>query len=153
MTGNIPHPYPKGGAVQWIEGTRPAVLRGMLAQFAVVESRSGELIGCMSLKRSEPQLAEAELAYWIGKPFWGQGYATEAAAAAIEHVRSAWCIVSLWAGVLPNNHRSARVLAKLGMTGGRRLRNLAGRGRRRSSSAVQQAAMMRLHSSSPRDRR
>jgi [ribosomal protein S5]-alanine N-acetyltransferase len=73
----------------------------MLAQFAVVESRSGELIGCMSLKRSEPQLAEGELAYWIGKPFWGQGYATEAAAAAIEHVRSSWGIVSLWAGVLP----------------------------------------------------
>jgi RimJ/RimL family protein N-acetyltransferase len=45
----------------------------------------------------------------------GQGYATEAATAAVEHVRSSWGILSLWAGVLPHNARSARVLAKLGM--------------------------------------
>jgi [ribosomal protein S5]-alanine N-acetyltransferase len=115
MTGNIPHPYPKGGAAQWIEATRPAILRGMLAQFAVVETRNGELIGCVSLKRSELQLAEAELAYWIGKPFWGRGYGTEAAMAAVEHVRASWGILSLWAGVLPHNQRSARVLGKLGM--------------------------------------
>jgi [ribosomal protein S5]-alanine N-acetyltransferase len=115
MSGNIPYPYPKGGAVQWIESTRPAILRGLLAQFAVIESRSGELIGCVSLKRTESQLTEAELAYWIGKPFWGQGYGTEAATAAVEYVRSSWGILSLWAGLLPHNQRSARVLAKLGM--------------------------------------
>ena len=69
------HRYPTGRAAEWIESTRPAILRGTLAQFAVVESRSGELIGCVSLKRSELQLDEAELAYWMASLSGGKAMA------------------------------------------------------------------------------
>ena len=39
--------------------------------------RDGELIGAIGYIASEP--GQAEIGYWIGKPWWGNGYATEAA--------------------------------------------------------------------------
>lgn len=44
----------------------------------MLKKEEGALIGNMSMGVSLKH-KRAELAYWVGKPFWGQGYATEAA--------------------------------------------------------------------------
>jgi RimJ/RimL family protein N-acetyltransferase len=51
--------------------------------------------------------------YWIGRPHWNQGYATEAVLGLIEYAR--WLgIPALQADTFPNNPASSRVLMKAG---------------------------------------
>ena len=76
MTGTIPHPYSEEMAVDWIESLQ-AGDEGVA--FAV--DLDGELIGCVGYRAIDK--THAEMGYWIGKPYWGMGYATEAAQALI----------------------------------------------------------------------
>ena len=73
---------------------------------------------------------ETELGYWIAQAEWGQGYATEAARAALAVARTLGHrrIVS---GHFVDNPASGRVLAKLGFvrTGHARMRHSPARGR------------------------
>ncbi len=78
MTGTIPHPYSEQQAAEWIE----SVLAGEEGVvFAIL--RSGVVIGCTGYRAFGAD--HAELGYWIGKPYWGMGYGTEAVEALIAH--------------------------------------------------------------------
>ena len=70
-----------------------------------------------------------EFGYWIARPFWGRGIATEAGKAAIAHARDGLRLRGLVAGHFVDNPASGRVLAKLGFrpTGVTRGRFSAGR--------------------------
>lgn len=68
------------------------------------------LIGSVGLARDGD---EVELGYWIGRPFWGQGYATEAARAMLSLAR-ALGHERLVASHFVDNPASGRVLRKLG---------------------------------------
>src|SRR5467141_3252282 len=76
-TLNIPHPYPHGGAAQWIRLHEPAWSEGTSATFAIVGKKTGALVGAVSLiiKREHRR---GELGYWIARDCWNRGYATEA---------------------------------------------------------------------------
>jgi RimJ/RimL family protein N-acetyltransferase len=84
-----------------------------------------ELIGCTGLARGE---VGAELGYWIARPYWGQGYATEAARAALSLARTLGHR-RIVASHFEDNPASGRVLAKLGFrpTDQKALRFAAGR--------------------------
>jgi RimJ/RimL family protein N-acetyltransferase len=58
----------------------------------------------------------AELGYWIGKPFWGRGYATEAARALVQYGFDTLGLHRIYARHLTRNPASGRVLHKIGMT-------------------------------------
>src|SRR5215831_16332131 len=107
-TANIPHPYPKGGAREWI-----ALSRGTAA-WVIRRNDDGALVGAISL--APPERAVAELGYWIGLPFWGRGYATEAARAVIAHGFARLGLRAIEAGLRPGNAASARVQEKSGMS-------------------------------------
>ena len=78
-TFRIPHPYSLADAKEWIGSvTRRAAKRVFVITVA------GEIIGgcgCHHHRDGVP-----EIGYWLGVPFWGNGYATEAARALIDHV-------------------------------------------------------------------
>ena len=57
---------------------------------------------------------ELELAYHLARPFWGQGYATEAARACLAYARDVLMATRITAGVHPDNPGSRRVLEKMG---------------------------------------
>lgn len=57
----------------------------------------------------------AELGYWIGVPFWGNGYATEAAQAVLDYAFRNIGLERVIAKFLRRNPASGRVLQKLGM--------------------------------------
>jgi RimJ/RimL family protein N-acetyltransferase len=72
---------------------------------------------------------EQELGYWIARPFWGQGIATEAGRALIANARHSLRLKHLVAGHFLDNPASGRVLAKLGFRPvGTELRHSVGRG-------------------------
>ena len=55
-----------------------------------------------------------EIGYWIGKPWWGRGFATEATHTLMEHCFDACGFRRLTCGHFVDNPASARVIAKLG---------------------------------------
>jgi RimJ/RimL family protein N-acetyltransferase len=76
-----------------------------------------DFIGCvcaMVQARHPGGRGEAELGYWIGRPFWGAGYASEAVSAAVGLFCQHFRLARLTAVVFSDNPASARVLAKCG---------------------------------------
>jgi len=57
----------------------------------------------------------AELGYWIGVPYWGKGYATEAARSVVNYGFSTLELHRIFASHVPANPASGRVLTKIGM--------------------------------------
>jgi ribosomal-protein-alanine N-acetyltransferase len=113
-TFNIPHPYENGMAEQWIEMHEAGYEAETLAAFAVVLRDSQQLVGAVSL-RVDRGLNQANLGYWIGKPHWNLGYATEAARAVIAAGFDELGLNRIYAFHLARNPSSGRVMEKLGM--------------------------------------
>lgn len=113
-TVNIPHPYPEGAAEAWIETHEEQWRRRENLHFAILRRRDETLVGVMSL-RLAMQHTRAELGYWIGVPYWGRGYATEAARAVVRFGFEEIGLHRIFAHYLARNPASGRVLAKLGM--------------------------------------
>jgi ribosomal-protein-alanine N-acetyltransferase len=122
MTGTIPHPYNEQMAAEWIA----SVLAGEEGVVFAVE-RSGSLIGCTGYRAFGED--HAELGYWIGKPYWGMGYATEAVGALILYAFETDGFDCLRVGHFSDNPASARIIAKLGFAPeGEEMRDCAARG-------------------------
>ena len=109
-TMHIPHPYPEGGAEEWIATQDEKREHGNVI-FAIDD---GELVGGIGL-RVQREFDRAEIGYWIGKPFWGRGYATEAAGAIIRFGFEEMNLNRIYAGYFSRNAASARVMVKNGM--------------------------------------
>lgn len=62
-----------------------------------------------------PDGKEVELGYRFAKPWWGQGRATEVAAAWVDYAFGPLNIPALVAFAEPENHASIRVMQKIGM--------------------------------------
>ena len=124
MTGMIPHPYSERDALAWIDRAGQGD-EGVV--FAV--ARDGALIGCSGYMPMDAE--HAEVGYWIGKPFWGEGFATEAVRAVVAHAFDAHGFAYVKAGHFVDNARSQRVLGKLGFSpDGDEMRDCAARGER-----------------------
>ena len=121
MTLSIPHPYPDDGAEKWIGTHAVKYADGRLASFAITERDSGALAGAIGL-HLEPAHGRAELGYWIAKPYWGRGYATEAAQAMIAFGFGSLGLNKIHAAVFIKNQASDRVIRKIGMKWEGRLR-------------------------------
>jgi ribosomal-protein-alanine N-acetyltransferase len=75
---------------------------------------NGQLAGCCGFRPRVSPPGVLELGFLLRPQYWGQGLATEAAAAAIEHAFGVLGASSIFAGHHPDNVGSARVLKKLG---------------------------------------
>ena len=113
-TTNLPHPYPPGGARQWIAAGHEAAAQGLRYPFAIVRRLDDLLVGCMALLLA-PEHHRGELAYWIGRPYWGQGYATEAGARVVAYAFAEQGLNRVTATAVRRNRASTRVMEKLGM--------------------------------------
>lgn len=112
---NIPHPYTIVDAKEWIEQHPYLRERGEEYIFAVTERESTRVAGATSL-RVDAEHAHAELGYWIGRPYQGRGYATEAAGSMLELGFLGLGLHRMYARHLAWNARSGRVLIRVGMT-------------------------------------
>jgi RimJ/RimL family protein N-acetyltransferase len=104
-----PWPYRMRDAEAFLARPRDPVLPSLL----IFERTAGapQLVGSCGLGR-RPSGA-IELGYWIARPFWGRGFATEASTALIDIAR-ALGLKQIEASHFIDNPASARVLDKLG---------------------------------------
>lgn len=112
---NIPHPFEDGMAEAWIATHQPDYAIGKAMNWAIVLQQEQILIGAIGLSLSSEN-SHAELGYWIGKPYWEHGYASEAAQAVVKFGFETLKLHRIYATCLGRNPASARVLQKLGMT-------------------------------------
>lgn len=114
-TASIPHPYPDGGALTWIEEQAQETARGESIILAITLAPHG-VVGACGLQHVEAAQAKAELGYWVGKSHWGQGLATEAAEEVVRYGFEQLHLERIQARFMVRNRASGRVLAKLGFT-------------------------------------
>lgn len=83
--------------------------------YAVTLSSTGELVGSIALRidTDSPEASVADIGYWIGAPYWGNGYATEAGHAIIDRAREMG-VKTLVLKYFDGNDASRRVSEKLG---------------------------------------
>lgn len=116
MLERMPHPYSRADGEAWLAGIGgdPAKL-----EFAI-DDGSG-FIGALSLRGLDETPV---IGYWLGRPYWGRGYMSEAVGTALAWIFGAW-IFGAWtfgarsaqaveARVMTENSGSRNVLAKLG---------------------------------------
>lgn len=88
--------------------------------YAVVLKDTDEPIGCCgimfsdALHTAEMKRDEAEIGYWIGKPYWGQGLIPEAVMALLERCFNKLHLSTVWCGYYEGNTKSRRVVEKCG---------------------------------------
>jgi RimJ/RimL family protein N-acetyltransferase len=109
-TTNLPDPYPEDGAAQWIAYVRPRHEAGEEFAFAIMNADS-QLVGVTGLVGVTD--TEAELGFWIGRPYWSRGYATAAARQAVHFAFEEVGLRRVVARPLARNAPSCRVLEKL----------------------------------------
>ena len=113
VSGNVatmPYPYRQADALAFIAGTERADPRAH-AEFAI-EHRQFGLVGMLGFHEKAPR--RAEVGYWLGRPFWNRGYATEALTAALRWVKFDWRRHVVWGGHFADNRASGQVLVKAG---------------------------------------
>jgi ribosomal-protein-alanine N-acetyltransferase len=111
-TAFIPHPYPRGGATGWIATHGPAAAAGVEYTYAITD-HSGLIVGAIGLR---PLRGEREtIGYWVGKPYWGRGYASAGAQAVIVLAFELLDLDAVTASHLARNAASGRVMEKCGM--------------------------------------
>ena len=112
-TLNIPHPYEDTMAESWIAAHEKNWRGGTILTLAITTEGDG-LVGAISLKMTREHNS-AELGYWIGVPYWGRGYATEAGRAIVDFGLKDIGLSRIHAHFLAGNLASGRVMEKLGM--------------------------------------
>lgn len=88
--------------------------------YALVLKETGEAIGSIGLMfgdgvhSAEIQKEDAEIGYWIGKPYWGRGLVPEAVRCLLKHGFQDLGIRVIWGGHYEGNMQSRRVMEKCG---------------------------------------
>jgi len=113
-TASIPHPYPRGAAAAWIASHEADRERGAQYHYAIATADGATLVGAIALRPVAD--AHGNVGYWIGRPYWGHGYATAATMAITALAFGYLDCETLSAWYLERNPASGRVLAKCGFT-------------------------------------
>lgn len=106
MAARIPFPYSEALAREWMNTLAPG-------EFVRAVTHKGTLIGAVGYVPDDDGSA-AEIGYWIGRPWWGRGFASEAAEALVRYCFAEAGFRRLTCCHFMDNHASARVINKLG---------------------------------------
>lgn len=112
-TLHIPHPYPPGEALEWIRTHPEAYTHAQNAVWGMEAAGVG-LVGVIGLALQATH-RRVELGYWVGRPFWGQGYASEAAAAVARAAFERFDAARVHAHHFARNPASGAVLRRAGL--------------------------------------
>jgi [ribosomal protein S5]-alanine N-acetyltransferase len=113
-TLRIPHPYSESVAREFIAMTERENASGQCVRLCVIVRESNALCGGVGLQVDATH-QRAELGYWIGVPFWRNGYASEAATELVRYGFESLKLHRIFASYFSGNDASKNVLEKIGM--------------------------------------
>ena len=111
----IPHPYEDGEAERWIKSQAHDRDSGAGAVWAILRREDELFVGAVGLAINR-DCQHAELGYWIGVPYWNNGYVTEACRLVLDYAFNDRKLHRVLAHHFSTNTASGRVMQKLGMT-------------------------------------
>ena len=111
MVARMPHPYTVADAADFVRRTRAGAIGKCV--YAITKADNGAFLGCCGIEPHEDGRT-VELGYWLGEPYWNDGYATEAAHALIDMVFRTRDIEQIDARCRVMNIPSRRVIQKCG---------------------------------------
>ena len=129
LAGNIPYPYPDHGAQAWIESHGERHRSGSAIIRAITLVKGGACIGAISVDHISRGLnASGNLGYWVGMPYWNQGFCEAAGQLMLTLATEEYAMGRLVAAHQIDNPASGRVLEKLGFNElePQRMTNLSG---------------------------
>jgi RimJ/RimL family protein N-acetyltransferase len=107
----LPHPYTVAHGEEFVARVEAQRATGTDFNFAITRKADRAYMGGCGVHVKQGKF---EFGYWLGKPFWKQGYATEAARRLVEFAFDELQTESVWAGWYFDNPASGHVLEKLG---------------------------------------
>ncbi|MEN6372459.1 MAG: GNAT family N-acetyltransferase [Armatimonadota bacterium] len=111
----VPHPYPEDVLPEWLKKAEAAMKRKEQFEFAIITKETGKPAGVCSLDGISWENENAELGYWLGKPYWGHGIMTEAAKAVVTFGFDILGLERIYASCFEENKASAKVIQKAGL--------------------------------------
>jgi ribosomal-protein-alanine N-acetyltransferase len=109
----VPYPYQESQAHEYLERSVQGRAAGTDFTYAIRRRADDAFLGGCGVHLKD---GDHEFGYWLGKPYWGQGYATEVARCLVASTFEALKVSYLVAGWFHDNPASGRVLEKLGCT-------------------------------------
>ena len=112
----MPHPYTEADGREWIARVQQDHATGRPRRFAIALKETGRLIGGVGLDGSTgDDSEEPALGYWLGEPYWGNGYAREAVAVVIDYGLRTLGVETIRAYTDPSNLASQKILLLCGL--------------------------------------
>jgi 8-oxo-dGTP diphosphatase len=112
----MPHPYTEAAGRDWIALVKADHAAGRPRGFAIALKEDDRLMGGIGISGAGGAGGtEPTLGYWLGRPYWGTGYAREAVAAIIAYGFDTLGFETIRAYAEPSNARSQRVLLHCGL--------------------------------------
>lgn len=110
LRDTFPYPYTIEDAVTFLGLTENGVLGHV---FGIYDNET--FVGCCSLiPQNDVYRINAEIGYWIGEPYWGKGFATDAIRLLIKFAFEEPDLLRVYANIFEYNAGSMRVLEKTG---------------------------------------
>lgn len=113
-TLSLPHPCSLTDAEVWKGQQVDAIKQGRMLRWSIGKKDSGDIVGAIKLSLNK-RFNSAEIGYWIGKKYWGNGYAIEAASKVLNYGFQDLKLNRIEAYAMVINKASSRILLNLGM--------------------------------------
>jgi RimJ/RimL family protein N-acetyltransferase len=111
-TINIPHPYRKTDAVEFIRKSEKGWKEKSAYVFGIELKGKKKIIGVVSLDRIDKRNKNCELGYWLGKNYWRKGITSAAIKMALDFAFNKLNLHRVYARAFASNTASLRVLEK-----------------------------------------
>lgn len=111
MVSRMPHPYTQNDASDFVRRANDGEIGKCV--YAITRMDTGEFMGCCGIETTSDDMS-VEIGYWLGEPYWNQGYATEAAHSLIDMAFRTREINFIDGRCRVTNAPSRRVLQKCG---------------------------------------
>jgi len=125
---STPHPYPRDEFSSFVNKALEAMERRERYEMAITQKETGLAFGAIRFFNISWEHLRSEMGYWLGKQYWGSGYATEATKRMIRFGFEELGLERIHAHCLTTNQASARVLEKAGLTLEARIRHAVKKG-------------------------